>query len=336
MSKIIFFCKDSKSNINLFEYYKQDVDSLKALGHEVIIVNKFVEIPLDFDILFVWWWTYAFYPVMLAKLLNKPIIITGTFNFKFPEGFDGIDYFSRPFWQRLLIKFSVKFATLNLFVNKSELTSCTNYFNLKSSRYFPHIISDDYLKESNIENKKLELFNIAWSGKKNLIRKGIPELLEAVYILNKEGIEIKLTLAGKKGDGLDYLCSLIKKYNIGNLVSIVGEITREEKIRMMNSFAIFVQPSHYEGFGLAMAEAMGCGACIVTCDVGAVRDVVGDAGIYTVPGSSRDLADKIKTLIEDEELRIKLQTRALERANNTFSYKKKLSTLDNYLKLLKK
>lgn len=335
MSKIIFFCKDSKSNIKLFEYYKQDIDALKDLGHEVVIVNRFIDIPLKFDILFVWWWTYAFYPVILSKVLNKPIIITGTFNFKFPKGFEGVDYFSRPWWQRFLIKFSVKFATLNLFVNKSELANCTNYFNLKSSKYFPHIISDDYLKGSDFTNKKLELFNIAWSGKKNLIRKGVPELLEAVYILNKEGVEMKLTLAGKKGDGMDYLCSLIKKYNIGNFVTIVGEITKEEKIRMMNSFAIFVQPSHYEGFGLAMAEAMGCGACIVTCDVGAVRDVVGDSGIYAVPGSARDLADKIKMVVEDENLRIKLQASAFERASSIFSYEKKLFTLDNFLKTLK-
>ena len=332
MSKIVFFCKDTKSNINLFEYYTQDVDALKDLGHEVIIVNRFIDIPLKFDILFVWWWTYAFYPVFLAKILRKPSVITGTFNFRFPQGFEGIDYFARPFWQRILIKFSVKSATLNLFVNKHELINCTDYFKLKSSRYFPHIISDDYLKGANFENKKLELLNIAWSGKKNLIRKGVPELLEAVSILKKEGKEIKLTLAGKKGDGIDYLRSLIVKYNIDNLVTIVGEITKDEKIRMMSSSAIFVQPSHYEGFGLAMAEAMGCGACIITCDVGAVKDVVGEAGIYAIPGSARDLADKIKLIIEDEQLRIKLQKMAFKRANNVFSYQKKIYSLNSFLK----
>ncbi|MFC0428837.1 glycosyltransferase family 4 protein [Chryseobacterium scophthalmum] len=335
MSKIVFFCKDSKSNINLFEYYTQDIDALKDLGHEVVIVNRFIDIPFKFDVLFVWWWTYAFYPVILAKILRKPVIITGTFNFKFPDGFDGIDYFARPFWQRILIKFSVKSASLNLFVNNHELVNCTNYFKLKSSKYFPHIISADYLKEPNFENKKLELFNIAWSGKKNLIRKGVPELLEAIYILKKEGREIKLTLAGKRGDGIDYLHSLIKRYDINSLVTIVGEITKEEKISMMNSFAIFVQPSHYEGFGLAMAEAMGCGACIITCDVGAVKDVVGETGLYTVPGSPRDLADKIKIAIEDEQLRIKLQKMAFDRANNVFSYKKKLYSLDSFLNKLK-
>jgi glycosyltransferase involved in cell wall biosynthesis len=330
MLKIVFFCRDSKSNINLFEYYKQDVDALRDLGHEVIIVNRFIDIPFKFDVLFVWWWTYAFYPVMLSKILRKPVIVTGTFNFKFPKDFAGVDYFSRPILQRILIRFSVKAASLNLFVNHHELLNCTEYFKLKSSKYFPHIISNDYLNES-LEDKQVELFNISWSGKKNLIRKGIPELLEALYILKNEGLEIKLTLAGKKGDGIDYLYSLVDKYNLSASVSIVGEITKEEKISMMSQFAIFVQPSHYEGFGLAMAEAMGCGACIITCDVGAVKDVVSNCGLYAEPGSAKDLADKIRIAIENDELRKKLQKMAFQRASSEFSYNKKLVTLDKLL-----
>jgi glycosyltransferase involved in cell wall biosynthesis len=330
MLKIVFFCRDTKSNINLFEYYKQDVDVLSDLGHEIIIVNKFSDIPFKFDLLFVWWWTYAFYPVILGNILRKPVIITGTFNFEFPKNFDGTDYFARPFWQKLLIKFSVKAASLNLFVNHHELINCTKYFKLKSSKYFPHIISNDYLNGSKTE-KQVELFNISWSGRKNLVRKGIPELLEALHILKNEGLEVRLTLAGKKGDGLDFLNSLIDRYDLNSLVKVVGEITKEEKIIMLSKFAIFVQPSHYEGFGLAMAEAMGCGACIITCDVGAVKDVVSDCGIYVMPGSAKDLADKIRYAVENEQVRKKFQEKAFKRASSEFSYQKKLITLDKIL-----
>ncbi len=328
--KIIFFCKDTFDNIDLFEYYKQDIDILKDLGHDVIIVNRFRDIPFKFDVIFVWWWTYAFYPIILSKIFKKPSIITGTFNFKFPKEFDGIDFFSRPFLQRMLIKFSVKNATKNLFVNKHELLSCTNYFNLKSSIYFPHIISSDYLNNEKVD-KSIQLFNISWSGKKNLIRKGIPELIEALSILNDQGLQIKLVLAGKKGDGIDYLYDLINHYNLNSTIELLGEITKAEKIDLMRKSAIFVQPSHYEGFGLAMAEAMGCGACIITCDVGAVRDVVSDCGIYSIPGSAVDLAKKIKIAIEDKDLRIKLQEMAFQRANSEFSYRKKLELLNSIL-----
>lgn len=328
--KIIFFCRDTIENIDLFEYYKQDVDILKDLGHEVLIVNRFKDIPFKFDLIFVWWWTYAFYPVFLSKILKRPVIITGTFNFKFPKEFQGVDFFSRSFLQRILIKYSVKNATINLFVNKHEFVSCTSYFNLSSSRYFPHVIANDYLNKEIVE-KKIELFNISWSGKKNLIRKGIPELIEALFILKNEGLEIKLTLAGKQGDGIDYLYDLLKIYNLNSSVKILGEITKDEKINLMSNIGIFVQPSHYEGFGLAMAEAMACGACIITCDVGAVKDVVSDCGLYANPGSALDLAKKIRTAIEDDELRNKLQEMAFKRANSEFSYKKKLILLNDIL-----
>jgi glycosyltransferase involved in cell wall biosynthesis len=99
----------------------------------------------------------------------------------------------------------------------------------------------------------------------------------------------------------------------------------------MSNIAIFVQPSHYEGFGLAMAEAMACGACVITCDVGAVKDVVSDCGLYAKPGSALDLAKKIRIAIEDDDLRNMLQKRAIKRANSEFSYKKKLVLLNDIL-----
>ena len=58
----------------------------------------------------------------------------GTVTFKFPLDFAGMDYFSRPAWQRVLIRFATKLATLNLFVNKGEMKACTEFFGLKNSR----------------------------------------------------------------------------------------------------------------------------------------------------------------------------------------------------------
>jgi hypothetical protein len=85
MSRIVFYCNETKSNLETFEYYKQDIDALKTLGHQVIICTKYREIPFDFDIMFIWWWTYALIPVLLSRLLRKPCIVTGTYNFSFPR-----------------------------------------------------------------------------------------------------------------------------------------------------------------------------------------------------------------------------------------------------------
>ena len=331
MARIIFYCNDSISNINAFEYYKQDIDALRSLGHVVIICNKFREIPLEFDVLFIWWWTYALYPLLLARLLRKPAIVTGTYNFKFPLDFAGMDYFSRPAWQRVLIRFATKLATLNLFVNKGEMKACTEFFGLKNSRYLPHVIADDYLKGPS-EQRTLTLFNLAWSGRKNLIRKGIPELLQAVSLLKKNCPGLKLKLAGHDGDGTDFLRNLIELHGVESVVEWLGPLSRDEKIRLLRECEIYVQPSHYEGFGLAMAEAMGSGACVITCDVGAVRDVVSDCGVYVPPGSPKDLASAIEVVLTDREMRKTLQQKAQDRARTEFAFDSKLKRLREYLK----
>jgi glycosyltransferase involved in cell wall biosynthesis len=280
--------------------------------------------------MFIWWWTYALYPVLLCRILNKPCIITGTFNFKFPDDYDGNDYFKRPIWQQILIKIATKISTLNLFVSRLELDSCSKYFKLNNGRYYPHVIHKDYLQGAS-ETRKISLFNLAWSGMENLKRKGIPELLNAVYLLKNEGIKIELNLAGMQGDGIEFLKNLIKDLNLTNEVNCLGMLSRDEKIKMLRNCEIYVQASHYEGFGVATAEAMGCGACIITCDVGAVKEVVGDCGYYVSPGSSKEIATAIKKVLFDDNLRHKLQESAYQRVNIYFAVEIKLERLKKYL-----
>lgn len=329
MAKIVFFCHVERYMLETVEFYKQDIDALRALGHQVIICTKYREIPFDFDAMFIWWWTYALWPVLVSRILRKPCFITGTFNFRFPEGFEGKDYFRRPCWQRILIRNATRMCTLNLFVNQLELESCSKYFRLKNKCYFPHTIHDDYLQgPAKLRGKTL--LNITWSGKENLIRKGLPELLNAVWLLKNDEVEIKLILAGHEGDGVDYLFKLIDQLGISDNVHYLGQITRQDKIDLLRTCEIYVQPSHYEGFGVAMAEAMGCGACVITCDVGAVRNVVGDSGIYVSPGSPEELARAIKKVFYDKNLRHKLQKGTYQRAYNRFRNDNKLERLKNY------
>ncbi len=333
MATIVFYTHDSVANLKKFEYYKQDIDALRALGHEVVICTRFVKIPARFDAMFVWWWTHALLPVLLCRILKRPCIITGTFNFRFPEDFDGQDYFRRPYWQRLLIKLAVKHCGLNLFVSQLELEQCSKYFELNNAGYFPHCLHDDYLKGPSTERRRA-VFNLAWCGKQNLVRKGIPELLSAVRLLKDRGVDVQVYLAGLQGDGKAYLLGTIQRLGIENEVHYLGSVTREEKIRMLRENEIYVQPSHYEGFGLATLESMGCGACVIVCDVGAVREVVGECGLYVPPSSPEELAVVIEKVLHDSVLRQRLQNSATERAKSLFTFGKKVERLGTFLQAL--
>ena len=149
MATVAFYAHDTPDNVARFEYYQQDIEALRALGHRVEVATRLAEIPRRYDLLFVWWWTHALLPVLRARLLGRPTIITGTFNFRFPDGFPGRDYRRRPLWQRALISRATRLSSRNLFVSERELGQCSEHFGLTSGRYYPHCLDGDYLAGPN-------------------------------------------------------------------------------------------------------------------------------------------------------------------------------------------
>lgn len=330
MKHIVFYCHTNIQDLYTFEYYLQDIEALEALGNKVTVVNHITKIPKNYDIIFIWWWTYALAPVFLAKLFFKKSIVTGTFNFKHHQEEKSYDYFSRPWWQRILIYSATRLTNLNIFVNKEELDACSDYFKLKKAAYIPHVLSDKYLLGPS-EERNLCLLNISWSGEKNLDRKGIFDLLDAIKIIRVKHPAIRLILAGKEGSGKEKLIQYIDKLGLKNNVNYIGSVSLNEKIKLLRTSEIYIQPSYYEGFGLAIAEAMGCGACIITTPVGGIPNVVGDTAIFVTPGCPELLAEKIDLLLTDNKLRLSLQKKTFLRAKENFQFQTKLNTLKKLL-----
>lgn len=335
-SKIIFFCRDSAENIQSMEYYRQDLEALRALGHEVVICTRYRDIPAQFDLIYVWWWTYALYPVLLAKLKRRKSIVTGVYNFRFDDKSSGTDYFARPWYQRLLIRLATKWADANLFISEREFQSVPTYFALRNAYYFPCAVGDEYFAAARAGKTRQGLLNLAWSGSENLKRKGVWDILEAMRILKDRGVPAELTLAGKKGDGFAALRQRVIDLELQDCVRAVGEVTKDEKLELYSKALLYLQPSYFEGFGLATAEAMAAGCCVITCDVGEVRNVVGDAGEYVLPGKPEQLADRINELVQDPARITALTDRSAERLERLFSFNKKTADLKTILGALGK
>lgn len=69
-----------------------------------------------------------------------------------------------------------------------------------------------------------------------------------------------------------------------------------------NAAKVFLQPSHWEGFGFTAVEAMACGAALVTTDNGGSRDyaVPGVTALVAPPGDTRGLAAAVEHLLADD------------------------------------
>lgn len=99
-------------------------------------------------------------------------------------------------------------------------------------------------------------------------------------------------------------------------------ISREEVYDRLAEFDIFAFPSHAEGFGVAVPEAMAAGLPPVVSDIPALREVVGDAGSYVDPQERSDIRSTIQDLLEDSAQRQHLGNQDRNRARTLFSLEK--------------
>jgi len=78
--------------------------------------------------------------------------------------------------------------------------------------------------------------------------------------------------------------------------------------------AALVQPSLDEGFGLPVAEAMAVGTPVVCSRAGALPEVAGDAAVYFDPTDPAEMAQAIRRVLEDADLRSACRERGRRRA----------------------
>jgi glycosyltransferase involved in cell wall biosynthesis len=83
---------------------------------------------------------------------------------------------------------------------------------------------------------------------------------------------------------------------------------------------VYLQPTRYEGFGLAILEAMSCGAPVVTSPRGAVPEVVGDTALMVDGTSPEAIADGLLQYLENPSLREAMGQKARRRAVERFTY----------------
>ena len=327
MARVVFFSPvRNRSQLDTVEFYRQDIHALEALGHEVTRATRFTEIPRRFDLMYIWWWTRAAAPTFLSRLQSKPVVITGVFNFRLPEQFSGHDFINRPLHHRFLIGWALRSATRNIFLSHYELKECNDHFGVSNSCLLPLCVMPEYGPPVS-ERRREMILSIAGNGRANLLRKGVDTLLDACALLRDKGCPVNTLIGGTHGEGDSWLSSQIEELRLQDSVCNLGELPKAKKIELMQQATLFVQPSRFEGFGLAMAEAMACGSPVVTCDVGAVRETLGSAAFFVPPDNPPAVADAIEHLLNDSIARRQLQASGLRRAREELSWDLKLQRL---------
>jgi len=156
--------------------------------------------------------------------------------------------------------------------------------------------------------------------------KNLGRLLEAFAQLKREFPELKLVKVGGPGRSEQFRDETMKKLSRLGLELpqdvIFADYTSELGLAYYySSAALLAYPSLYEGFGLPALEAMACGCPVVTSNTSSLPEVVGEAGIMVNPYDTRSLAQAMRRVLADNELRDSMIRKGLEQARK-FSWEK--------------
>ena len=158
------------------------------------------------------------------------------------------------------------------------------------------------------KERSKESFDILFAGTVS-IRKGIPYLLEAFRKLRHP--HKRLRLAGPVEPEIG---TLLARQSLDG-VEVLGRMPQARLADYMSLSHVLVLPSIEDGFGLVMAQAMACGAVVISSDNTGGPDLYthGVEG-FVVPIRQPDaIAERLQQLADDTDLRERMSEASLRR-----------------------
>lgn len=134
-------------------------------------------------------------------------------------------------------------------------------------------------------------------------------LLQALAILTGTYSDLKLYCAGPAFSQEE--TSLMQSLGVRERCRAF-QATDSQLYDLYRNASAFVFPSFYEGFGLPILEAMACECPTLVSNTSCFPEIAGDAAAYFDPADAESIADRIRTVLDDSELRRSLVARGSE------------------------
>ncbi len=169
--------------------------------------------------------------------------------------------------------------------------------------------------------------------------KGFQYLIDAVGILQKRGIQVKLSIIGS-GAWMSKLQKRIQEQNLEKNVQMLGFVTHDAISEHLLQSDIFVMPSIVkekvlcsDGLPNVVMEAMQHSVPVVATDIAGMRDAVidGETGYLVPERDAKALADAIAKVIENRENALQMAKNAKELVTRTFDSDANLDKLSHLI-----
>jgi phosphatidylinositol alpha-mannosyltransferase len=169
---------------------------------------------------------------------------------------------------------------------------------------------DRFRNASPREDWRAEGGTIAFVGRLEEPRKGLPVLLDALPAIAEQRPGVRVLVVGS-GDVAEARALVPRE--LRPQVSFLGPVDDAEKAQVLKSADVYVAPNTGgESFGIILVEAMAAGTPVVASDLPAFRRVLegGRCGVLFPVGDSDGLAREVVSLLSDEDRRNRLREAA--------------------------
>lgn len=232
------------------------------------------------------------YPyIVLSRVLGKPFVV-------FFHGWDSNYLKNMTGFERFLFKHTFNRTEMGFVLSdtfKSDLLEAG--FNLPVTVTTTMLNEDVVSTERVRKDGRLEILYLSRIVKE----KGIDIVLDAFNILLKEGLDVKLHIAGT-GDYVDEMQMKIREMDHSR-ITYHGHVEGSLKIQLLNSCHILFFPTYYdEGLPISVLESIACGMVVVTRNVAGLNQLkLDEIGIVTSSLDSTFFANQIKALYTDRD-----------------------------------
>lgn len=164
-----------------------------------------------------------------------------------------------------------------------------------------------------------------------LVKKNaVDVLIQSISELQSEIPNLNLKIVGY-GPEEQKLKKLVTDLNIEDKVDFVGKVEPDRLPELLRDADIFVRASRSEGLGSAFLEAMAVGLPVIGTEVGGIPDIIinRETGLFVKVDDPADLANKISSLYNDENLRTNLSKNGISLVEQKYNWKKIASQIDN-------
>ena len=206
----------------------------------------------------------------------------------------------RMFYIKKVLPHYVRKAQAICAISESTRNDLIQYWHIPAEKIT--VVYNGFTQPEKVQTEKkkqiLYISRIEHPGKNHL------NLLKAFELLPEDlRREYQLVMPGAAWSGAEAVLDYAEKSPCREQFHFPGFLDFAKLPELYAQSSMYIFPSHFEGFGLSLLEAMDAGLPCACSNCSSLGELGKDAAILFDPASVQEIADAMKTILSDDECR---------------------------------